>query len=110
MLAIIIGIVFLLAGLFKLLDPVGAGLVVEEYFRFLHLGFLMPAAKVTGVTLALGESLIGAALISGIWGAWRPEGPLGSGDRLPDRNSPVQDVRVLPRDRIPVPEQSREGR
>ena len=67
LLAIIIGIVFLLAGLFKLLDPVGAGLVVEEYFRFLHLGFLMPAAKVTGVTLALGESLIGAALISGIW-------------------------------------------
>ena len=67
LLAIIIGIVFLLAGLFKLLDPVGAGLVVEEYFRFLHLGFLMPAAKVTGVALALGESLIGAALISGIW-------------------------------------------
>ena len=31
--AFIIGLVFLLAGIFKLLDPVGAGLVVEEYYR-----------------------------------------------------------------------------
>lgn len=67
MLAIIIGVVFLLAGLFKLLDPVGAGLVMEEYYRFLHLGFLMPTAKGAGVALALLESLVGAALISGIW-------------------------------------------
>ena len=29
--AFIIGLVFLLAGIFKLLDPAGAGLVVEEY-------------------------------------------------------------------------------
>ena len=63
----IIGIVFLLAGIFKLLDPVGAGLVVEEYFRFLHLGFLIPAAKVVAVALALLEALLGAALISGVW-------------------------------------------
>ena len=50
--AFIIGLVFLLAGIFKLLDPVGAGLVVEEYYRFLHLGFLMPTAKAVGVLLA----------------------------------------------------------
>ena len=65
--AFIVGVVFLLAGLFKLLDPVGAGLVVEEYFRFLHLPFLIPAAKATGVSLALLEALLGAALISGVW-------------------------------------------
>lgn len=65
--AIIIGLVFLLAGIFKLLDPVGAGLVVEEYFRFLHLGFMMPAAKAVAVVLALAESLLGAALLSGVW-------------------------------------------
>ena len=31
--AFLIGVVFLLAGIFKLLDPVGAGLVMEGYFR-----------------------------------------------------------------------------
>ena len=65
--ALVIGVVFLLAGVFKLLDPVGAGLVVEEYFRFLHLPFLLPVAKATGVVLALFEALLGAAMISGIW-------------------------------------------
>ena len=65
--SLIVGIVFLLAGIFKLLDPVGAGLVVEEYFRFLHLGFLTPTAKVVGVALALLEAFLGAALISGVW-------------------------------------------
>ena len=65
--AFIIGLVFLLAGIFKLLDPVGAGLVVEEYYRFLGLSSLLPTAKITGVSLALLESLLGAALISGIW-------------------------------------------
>lgn len=62
-----IGVVFLLAGLFKLMDPVGAGLVVEEYLKFIHLGFLMPAAKGLAVAMALLESLLGAAMISGVW-------------------------------------------
>ncbi|MBO6247623.1 MAG: hypothetical protein J6N54_02285 [Bacteroidales bacterium] len=65
--AFIIGLVFLLAGIFKLLDPTGAGLVVEEYYRFLHLGFLLPTAKVMAVCLALLEALLGAAMISGVW-------------------------------------------
>lgn len=65
--AFIIGLVFLLAGIFKLLDPVGASLVVEEYYRFLHLGFMLPTAKVVSVALALLEALLGAALISGVW-------------------------------------------
>lgn len=65
--ACLIGVVFLLAGLFKLLDPVGAELVVEEYFNFFHLGFLMSTAKVVAVGLALLEALLGAMLISGIW-------------------------------------------
>ena len=65
--AFIVGTVFLLAGIFKLLDPVGAGLVMEEYYRFLHLGFLMPTAKAFAVALALLEALLGAAMISGVW-------------------------------------------
>ncbi len=65
--AFIIGVVFLVAGIFKLLDPVGAGLVMEGYFRFFHVTFLLPAAKVTAVVFALAESILGAAMISGVW-------------------------------------------
>lgn len=65
--AVLIGLVFLLAGILKLMDPVGAGLVVGEYFNFLHLGFLAPAARFTGVGMALLETLLGAALITGVW-------------------------------------------
>ena len=36
--AFIIGVVFVIAGIFKLLDPVGAGLVMEGYLRFLKAG------------------------------------------------------------------------
>ncbi len=65
--AFIIGVIFLLAGIFKLLDPVGAGLVMEGYFRFFHVMFLLPAAKITAVVFALAESILGAAMISGVW-------------------------------------------
>ena len=37
---VILGMVLLVAGLLKLMDPVGAGLVMDEYFNFFHLGFL----------------------------------------------------------------------
>lgn len=65
--AFLIGVVFLLAGIFKLLDPVGAGLVMEEYFRFFHVTFLLPTAKATAVVLALAEAILGAGMISGVW-------------------------------------------
>lgn len=61
------GMVFFFSGLIKLMDPTGAGLVVKEYFDFMHLGFMAPAAKTFGVALALAETLIGAALVSGVW-------------------------------------------
>ena len=61
------GMVFFFSGLVKLMDPVGAGLVVKEYFDFMHIGFLAPTAKVFGVALALAETLVGAALVSGVW-------------------------------------------
>lgn len=64
--AIIVGTVFFLAGVFKLFDPVGAGLVMEEYLRFLHLPFLTGVAEPLAFALALLEALVGAALISGI--------------------------------------------
>ena len=33
---VIIGTVFFAAGLLKLIDPVGAGMVIGEYFKFFH--------------------------------------------------------------------------
>ena len=34
------GVVFFIGGILKLMDPVGAGLVIKEYLDFLHLGFM----------------------------------------------------------------------
>lgn len=65
--SVIIGIVFLIAGMLKLMDPVGAGLVVDEYLKFFHFGWLAPASKAIGVMMALAEALIGAALLAGVW-------------------------------------------
>ncbi len=63
----IAGFVFFVGGLLKLVDPVGAGLVMDSYFDFLHLGFLSPLAKFIGVVFALVETVAGAALITGVW-------------------------------------------
>ena len=65
--AFIIGVVFVIAGIFKLLDPVGAGLVMEGYLRFLHITFLLPLAKAGAVSLALLEAILGSAMICGVW-------------------------------------------
>ena len=62
-----VGFVFFISGLLKLMDPVGAGLVMKEYFRFLHMGFLSGAGIAFGVIFALAEAVIGAALITGVW-------------------------------------------
>ena len=65
--AAVIGFVFFLAGLLKLMDPVGAGLVVEEYFKFFHTLFLLPTAKVVGIGMAFVECVTGAALLTDAW-------------------------------------------
>ena len=64
--ALLIGLVFFASGMLKLMDPVGTGLKMVEYFRFLHIDFLAPAGKVLGTALALLETFVGAALVSGI--------------------------------------------
>ena len=65
--AILIGLVFLASGLLKLLDPVGTSLIVSEYFKFFHLGFLQGTAKGFGMVLSLLEAVTGAALVSGVY-------------------------------------------
>ena len=63
----ITGFIFFIGGVLKLIDPVGAGLVMKEYFDFLHIGFMNFAAKPAGVLFAGLEVVIGAGLITGIW-------------------------------------------
>ena len=64
---IIAGIVFFLSGIVKLMDPVGAGLVMSEYYRFLHIDFMDFSAKFMGTAFAFAETIIGAAIITGVW-------------------------------------------
>ena len=40
---------------------------MKEYFDFMHLGFMEPAAKIFGAAFALAETLVGAALVCGVW-------------------------------------------
>ncbi len=63
----ITGFVFFLSGIVKLMDPVGAGLVMKEYLDFLHIGFLDFASKPLGVLFALAETIVGTGLITGVW-------------------------------------------
>lgn len=65
--AFILGAVFLVGGLFKLMDPVGSTLVMEGYLNFLHLGFLKSLAEYASLFFNLLECFIGISLISGIW-------------------------------------------
>ena len=65
--AFIIGAVFFVSGILKLLDPVGAGLVLGEYMRFFGADFLLPVSKPAGFALAMLETLLGAALMTGLW-------------------------------------------
>ena len=64
--ALLIGLVFFVSGFLKLMDPVGTGLKMAEYFKFLHCDFLLPVAKGSGVALSLLEVLLGSALIAGV--------------------------------------------
>lgn len=61
------GFVFFMGGILKLMDPVGAGLVMGEYLDFMHMKFLVFAAKPLGTAFALAETIIGTALITGVW-------------------------------------------
>jgi len=63
----IIGVVFTLSGIIKVMDPVGAGLVMGEYFQFLHLGFLRFLTKPAGMFFSFLEAITGVALVTGVW-------------------------------------------
>ena len=62
-----VGFVFFFSGILKLMDPVGSGLIVNEYYQFMHLGFLSGSSKIMGTVFALAEVIIGTGLITGVW-------------------------------------------
>lgn len=62
-----LGGVLFIAGILKLMDPVGTGLIVSEYYKFFGLGFMMFSSKVAGLGLALFETVLGAAVITGVF-------------------------------------------
>ena len=64
---LVTGFVLFLAGMLKLMDPVGAGLQMEAYFNFFHIGFLSPLANVSAWFASLFEAVLGAAIITGVW-------------------------------------------
>jgi uncharacterized membrane protein YphA (DoxX/SURF4 family) len=67
MCSVLLGLVYFAAGMLKLMDPVGTGLIVQGYLDFLHIGWMAPAAKAIGVSLALVETIVGAALLARVW-------------------------------------------
>lgn len=63
----LIGIVFFLSGILKLIDPVGTSLIVDAYLDFFRLGFLHFGAKAVAIGLSFVETVTGAALITRTW-------------------------------------------
>lgn len=63
LLRLVFGVTYILSGFFKLTDPVGTGLIVEEYLNTLHLGFLRFGAVPFGTVLSMCEFLTGIAVL-----------------------------------------------
>lgn len=64
--AVLVGIVFMVSGLLKMIDPVGTMLILQEYFRFFHVPGLLPAAKGLGIALSVLETAVGVSLVTGV--------------------------------------------
>lgn len=65
--AILLGGVLLVGSIFKIIDPVGASLVMSSYLSFLHLGFLGFASGFLAVVFNAIEAACGIALVTGVY-------------------------------------------
>lgn len=63
---IIFSLTFIVSGILKLIDPLGTGLIVQDYLSFMHLGFLSPASTALGIALATIEFIIGITILIGL--------------------------------------------
>ncbi|MDD2419816.1 MAG: DoxX family protein [Bacteroidales bacterium] len=62
----VIGIVFLFSGYVKIIDPVGGGLVIEEYLNVIGIAGWHSFGVWTGALLAIAEMLCGVAILVGL--------------------------------------------
>ncbi|MBO5107984.1 MAG: hypothetical protein J6B97_06075 [Bacteroidales bacterium] len=65
--SIVVGLVYVASGLLKVMDPVGTGLIVEAYFRFMHIPESALVAKILGVVLGALETAVGFAAVFCVW-------------------------------------------
>ena len=65
--SIAVGLLYVASGLLKVMDPVGAGLIIEAYFRFMHLPESILVAKILGVVLGALETAVGFAAVFCVW-------------------------------------------
>lgn len=63
----LVGLVYFISGFLKLADPTGTGLIMTEYFQFLHMDYLIPTSKATGIATSFIEAVTGIALMTGVW-------------------------------------------
>ncbi|MDP3452803.1 MAG: DoxX family protein [Bacteroidales bacterium] len=63
---VVIGLTFLLSGFVKIIDPVGGGLIIEEYFKFIGGGSWHLLYQTLGIALSSTEMLLGIALLVGL--------------------------------------------
>lgn len=64
---IIIGLIYALSGVLKLIDPVGTGLIVDSYLQLFKMDTFSSMSKHIGVVLGLLESAVGFALLLLLW-------------------------------------------
>lgn len=60
------GILFILSGFLKAIDPIGSALKIKEYLGAFHLGFLDFLSIPSGILLSTAEFLIGVAILKGL--------------------------------------------
>ena len=63
---IILGLVFILSGFLKAIDPIGSGLKIKEYLISFHLGWFDFLSIPAGVIFAIFEFIIGVAILKGL--------------------------------------------
>lgn len=63
---LIIGLTFIFSGFVKIIDPVGAGLIVGEYFKIIGIDSLPLLYQIVGMALSGAELLLGISVLLGL--------------------------------------------
>jgi len=63
---IIFGLVFIVSGTFKIVDPIGTSLIITEYLHSMHLAFLIGLSIPIGILLSTLELILGFCILIGL--------------------------------------------